>query len=261
LARGQLDQERSIDSPRSRALLRLSDTLRDLSSPIDLAHAAARILGETLSVSRCGYGTIDLAAETITVERDWNAPGVASLAGTLSFREYGSYIDDLKRGETVICPDVRLDPRTRENFDAFEALQARAFVNLPLVEKGSLVALLFLNHAAVRQWTDEELGFVREVAERTRIAVERRRHEEAIAADLALTTLLLDLATREVSDSAVNELSKEILSAAMAIVAADGGTLQLLDVPTRELYFAATCGLDPALTAHFSRVNATSKSP
>ena len=270
LARGQLDQERSDElrprqvnsAPvRARALLRLSDTLRNITSPIDLAHAAAQILGETLNVSRCGYGTIDLGAETITVERDWNAPGVASLAGTLSFREYGSYIDDLKRGETVICPDVRLDPRTRENSAGLEALKARAFVNMPLVENGSFVALLFLNHAAVREWTDEELGFVREVAERTRIAVERRRHEEAIAADLAITTLLRDLATREVSDSAVNELSKEILSAAMAIVEADGGTLQLLDVPTQELYFAAACGLDPALTAHFSRVNAASRSP
>jgi signal transduction histidine kinase/DNA-binding response OmpR family regulator len=273
-ARRELEQERQhrsqpvgtqvalrLNELRSRALLRLADTSRTVTNPIDLAHAAAQILGETLSVSRCGYGTMDLVAETITVERDWCSPGVMSLAGKLNFREYGSYVDDLKRGETVICSDVRLDPRTRANSDRLEALGARAFVNMPIVENGSVVALLFLNHAAVREWTDEELGFFREAAGRTRIAVERRRHEEAIAADLTITTLLRDLATREVSDSAVNELSKEILSAAIAIVEADGGTLQLLDEPTQELYFAATLGLDPALVAHFSRVNATSKSP
>ncbi len=257
----RIDASLRLTELRSRALLRLSDTLRTITSPIDLAYAASQILGETLKVSRCGYGTIDLVAETITVERDWNASGVVSLAGTLNFREYGSYVDDLKRGETVICPDARLDPRTREHSDRLEALQARAFVNVPLIENGDFVALLFLNHAAVREWTEEELGFIREVAERTRIAVERRRHEEAMAADLAITTLLRDLATREVSDSAVTELSKEILSAAMAIVQADAGTLQLLDVQTQDLYFAATRGVAPALVERFSRVNATSKSP
>ena len=38
---------------------------------------------------------------------------------------------------------------------------------------GGLVALLYLNHAEVREWPDEELAFVREVAERTRTAIAR----------------------------------------------------------------------------------------
>ena len=38
-------------------------------SPLRLPRSWA----ERLDVSRAGYGTIDLAAETITIERDWNA--------------------------------------------------------------------------------------------------------------------------------------------------------------------------------------------
>jgi hypothetical protein len=34
----------------------------------------------------------------LTVNRDWLAPGVESLAGTLNPRDYGSVIDSLKRG-------------------------------------------------------------------------------------------------------------------------------------------------------------------
>ncbi len=94
------------------ALLELSDRFRALTDPGDLAYAAAAILANTLAVSRAGYGTIDPVAETITVERDWNAPGIESLAGVLHFRDYGSYIDDLKRGETAVVSDARLDPRT-----------------------------------------------------------------------------------------------------------------------------------------------------
>src|SRR4029079_9737198 len=87
---------------RSRALARLGELIRDIEDPDQLAYAAAELLGRELDVSRAGYGTINLADETISIERDWNAPGIKSLAGTLHFRDYGSYIEDLKRGETVI---------------------------------------------------------------------------------------------------------------------------------------------------------------
>ena len=102
---------RVIDE-RKTALLKLADRLRELTNPSDLAYAAAEILAKTLRVSRCGYGTIDLVAETITIERDWTAPGIKSLAGVLHFRDYGTYIEDLKRGETVVFADAEKDPRT-----------------------------------------------------------------------------------------------------------------------------------------------------
>jgi PAS domain S-box-containing protein len=108
---------------RSAALLQLGDIFRTLTNPADLAFAAAEMLGKTLQVSRCGYGTIDPAAETITIERDWNAPGITSIAGVLRFREYGTYIDELKRGETVVCTDARIDPRTRETAAALEHME------------------------------------------------------------------------------------------------------------------------------------------
>jgi signal transduction histidine kinase len=63
-----------------------------------------------------------------------------------------------------------------------EAISARAFINMPLTENGGPVALLYLNHASARHWRDDEIAFVREVAERTRIATERRRAEQELAA-------------------------------------------------------------------------------
>jgi signal transduction histidine kinase len=53
-------------------------------------------------------------------------------------------------------------------------------VNLPVTEQGGFVALLYLNHATAREWTPGELELIREVAERTRTAVERRRAEQEI---------------------------------------------------------------------------------
>ncbi len=165
---------------RSRALVALSDRIRDIEDPDELAYAATEILGKTLNVSRAGYGTINKAAETITIERDWNAPGIKTIAGTLHFRDYGSYIDELKRGETVICADADTDPRTAHTAEALKAISAHSFVNMPVTEQGNFVALLYLNHEAARSWSDEEIALLREVAERTRTAVERRRAEQTL---------------------------------------------------------------------------------
>jgi PAS domain S-box-containing protein len=165
------------EEARRAALLELADRLRDLEDPGEISFAAAEILGRTLQVSRAGYGVVDPVTETITIERDWNAPGIRSLAGVLHFRDYGSYIEDLRRGETVVFADAEKDPRTSATADALKAISAQAVVNMPVVEQGGFVALLYLNHETARSWPDEELAFVREVAERTRSAVERRRAE------------------------------------------------------------------------------------
>ena len=170
---------RVIDE-RKTALLKLADRLRELTNPSDLAYAAAEILGQTLRVSRCGYGTIDLAAETITIERDWTAPGIKSLAGVLQFRDYGTYIEDLKRGETVVFADAEKDPRTATTAESLKTISAQSVVNMPITEQGGFVALLYLNHATAREWTSDELSFIRDIAERTRIAIERRSAEDRL---------------------------------------------------------------------------------
>ena len=175
------------------ALVELGDRIRNLEDPADLSFAAAEILGLTLGVSRAGYGTVDTAAETIAIERDWNAPGVQSLAGLLRFRDYGSYIEDLRRGETVVFADAEADPRTAANSGALEAISARAVVNMPVTEQGGLVALLYLNHATARAWPADELAFVREVAERTRTAIARLSAER----DLRVLTASLERRVQE----------------------------------------------------------------
>ncbi|HEY4213750.1 MAG TPA: response regulator [Steroidobacteraceae bacterium] len=259
--RWHMDEALRRQEARTLALLNLGDQFRSLTSPADLAYAAVKTLGETLNVKRCGYGTVDVDAETMATERDWNAPGSRSLAGVLNLRGHGTHIDELKRGETVVCADVESDARTAATAAQLEALDARSFINVPVIEDGVFVALLYLTDDQPRIWTGEELSFIRDVAERTRIAVERRRHEQAVATDLTHSVLLRDLAGRLVADGDVHTLFDEILAAAMTITEADGGTLQLLDSSTQELVFAAIRGLDPKLTSQFARVGATSGSP
>ena len=68
-----------------RALVELGERIRGIGDPDHLSFAAAEILGKTLEVSRAGYGTVDKAAETITIARDWNAPGIGTIAVSCTF--------------------------------------------------------------------------------------------------------------------------------------------------------------------------------
>jgi len=58
------------------------------------------------------------------------------------------------------------------------------------------VALLYLNNAGSREWSPEELELIRDVAERTRTAVERRRAETAVRENEA-RLLFLDALNKE----------------------------------------------------------------
>ncbi|AQR73680.1 PAS domain-containing protein [Sphingomonas sp. LM7] len=171
---------RGVIERRHDALAELADRFRDVEDPDEIAYTAAELLGQRLGASRAGYGTIDTQAETIRIERDWNAPGVRSIAGTLRFRDYGSYVDDLKAGRTVVVSDAEQDPRTRDAAAGLKAMSAQSFVNMPVTEQGGFVAMLFLNHGEARRWSDDELELIRDVAERTRNAVARREAEQAL---------------------------------------------------------------------------------
>ena len=173
-------------------LASLTDALRDLKSEREIGHVAANILGEALGASRVGYGTIDQAKDTLDVVRDWCAPGVATLAGTTDLRSYGSFIDDLKRDRFIAITDVDHDPRTAPAAAMLRARDAAAFVNVPVVEAGVLVAVLFVNDARVRHWTAEELVLIKEVAARIRAATERERSAVALRQSEAKFRIITD---------------------------------------------------------------------
>jgi two-component sensor histidine kinase/PAS domain-containing protein len=170
--------ERLETERRHNALLSLGDRLRDATTKGEMAAAAAEAMGDALDLSRAGYCSVDAEYETVAVERDWRLPGLPSIAGRHHFRAYGSYIEQLKRGETVVVHDVCTDPRTATEAKSLITIQARALFNLPVMERGRFVGLLFAICDHSHAWTDDEVRFLREVASRTRAAVSRAETEE-----------------------------------------------------------------------------------
>jgi PAS domain S-box-containing protein len=178
---------------RRNALLRLDDQVRDVADTANLSFAASKILGAALGAARVGYGVLNPQARTIAIERNWSAPGFVDVAGVHHFRDYGTYIDELLRGAEVANVDVEVDTRTAANAASFRALGIRAHLDVPVLEDGQAVGQMFVHSAKPRFWTDEEVAFVREFAERTHAAVARRTAEDALRASEDRQSFLLGL--------------------------------------------------------------------
>ncbi len=87
---------------------------------------------------------------------------------------------------------------------------------MPITEHGELVALLYLNHGSPRRWLDEDLLLLRDVAERARTVIERRRAEQDLR-QLA-TSLEQQVAVRTAERDRVWRNSRDLL----VVVGADG---------------------------------------
>jgi PAS domain S-box-containing protein len=212
--------ERKRSEERQAALVELGERLGALHDPTEMAYAAAEIAGRTLGLTRAAYGTLDATGCHLDIARDWTLPGVTSIAGRHRYADYGSYLPELRQGRAVIVDDVEADPRTAPQARGFRALDVRTVINLPLLERGHLVAVLCLHDAKRRNWTPDILDFVRNVVDRTRAAVARLRAEEQqelLNRELShrmknLLAMVQSIATQTMRSAVDVDTAKEVLA-------------------------------------------------
>jgi PAS domain S-box-containing protein len=164
--------------------LELADCLRPLTSAEDVIAAASRLLGRRLGLARVVFAEIGPAMR-LTVRRDWCRDGVDSLAGLdTMFDEFGpGMVEALRLGRDVLVRDVRTDPRTAAHRAAYEAIDMRAHLTIPLVKSGRLRAILSLQETTPREWGGDELRLARDMAERTWSAVETASAQAELRAE------------------------------------------------------------------------------
>ncbi|EAU42115.1 putative signal transduction histidine kinase with GAF domain [Fulvimarina pelagi HTCC2506] len=163
--------ERERQIRRQTALAELGGRLRDVRDVDEIVRRATASLAGGLAHDRIGFGSVDVDSETILIRPETRKPGVASIAGTHAFRNFGSFIENLKRGETVVIPDVRADVRTADAAEEFAKIDIGALLNMPVVQGGRLVLVVFVQHIKPHEWSDDELWFIRQIADRTQAAI------------------------------------------------------------------------------------------
>jgi PAS domain S-box-containing protein len=255
--RKRTEQALRDSEERQAFLLRLSDALAALADPLAVQAAAARLLGEHLGVDRVTYSELKGGEEM--VHREY-VHGVASGSGRAPLADLDpSLLEAYRRGEPFVMDDVVQDARLAVGERAALANAGEAaFAGAGLVQGGRLVAAISLHSQAPRRWKAAEIELLRPLADRIWTAVERARAEQLVADDLRDTGLLRELGARSVIAGDAQAFYESVLSVAIEIMQAQAGTVQILDVATRELVILATRGFSPEVTEHFLRVNAES---
>ena len=155
------------------ALIALADRLRDARSPREVGAAAAETLGRTLGVERSGFAVVDAVNEAFRVEQDWTAGGAGSLAGHYPLSALPACVRWMRRGEPLILSDAQAEAAFAQDGEGCSALRARAQVKIPLIRHGDLFGWLYVHGHDPRAWTPREVGFAKDVSERTWAALAR----------------------------------------------------------------------------------------
>lgn len=166
-------------------LFEMDAALREADSVQATYERTCGALGLALGASQVSYADIDASGEFATFLWEWNDGSIPTNIGRHRITDFGvSFADDLHRGQTIIVDDVAFDTRTSSP-DAqamFAQVSVCAFINIPLIKEGRLVAVLAVHHAKPRIWLEDDVFLAREVAGRVWTTMVRERAQEALRA-------------------------------------------------------------------------------
>lgn len=155
--------------------LKVADVLRGNDTQQALEEVA-QLLGQHFSVSRTGYALLDHDHGIFDYEVCWTDGSVPPLIGRYPAAAFGTKIvAALSAGETVAIEDLAAaalsdEARTR---DTAREVDTRAILVVPFVREGRLRTIIYLNNRSPRSWNGQDIAFMQEIAERTRLVIER----------------------------------------------------------------------------------------
>jgi PAS domain S-box-containing protein len=161
-------------------LLKLSDSLRPLSSPFAIQCAVARAARDYFRADRCYYCEIE--AGDAVVRREASCGGLPSVIGVYPMSSFPVYKSAVEAGLPILISDVHTSKLVDEDLRQHcIELKMCACLDIPVVKDGKTVGLLCVTQNTPRNWTNTEVEVAVEIAERAWAAVVRAKAEEALS--------------------------------------------------------------------------------
>jgi PAS domain S-box-containing protein len=164
----------------------LADALRFITDPHEIQTEAARVLCGHLQASCVYYTELLPGPEGLVIGRCYGERGGEGggpyVVGPLRMSELGpETFDRLRKGQRVVVDDLYADPSVGAVEKATSAARGiLAYVCVPIVKGGRLIAYFGACQFSARRWTASEIALVEETAERTWAAVQRARAETVL---------------------------------------------------------------------------------
>jgi NO-binding membrane sensor protein with MHYT domain/signal transduction histidine kinase/ActR/RegA family two-component response regulator len=162
--------------------LKIADILREQGSGEALREIAA-IMGGHFGVTRTGYGQLDPVEDYFDYDICWTDGTVPALLGRYPAAAFGEKIvAALAAGSTIVVEDILSEPISDEDRtrDTAREVDTRAILVVPFVRDGRLRTIVYLNDREPRRWDPEDIAFMEELAERTRLVIERDAVEQQL---------------------------------------------------------------------------------
>jgi NO-binding membrane sensor protein with MHYT domain/signal transduction histidine kinase/ActR/RegA family two-component response regulator len=155
--------------------LKVADVLRGRTTDEALQEVAA-LMGTHFGVTRTGYGQLDSVEDMFDYDVCWTDGSVPPLLGRFPAAAFGvKIVAALTAGQTIVVDDLMhssLSEETRTRGTARET-DTRSILVVPFVRDGRLRTIVYLNDRRPRRWHADEVAFMEEIAERTRLVIER----------------------------------------------------------------------------------------
>lgn len=160
-------------APAPIAIERLEERLAGATIATEVTFAAAEVLGSELRADRAGYALADATARAVLVEGLWGTPQQA--ATSYSLEDFGTSADGLRSGTPVLVNDVAVVLAEHPAYRGVAEAGVRAFLIVPVHERGKVVAFLFAQSGQPQHWNDADLALATMIAERARNARSQAR--------------------------------------------------------------------------------------
>jgi signal transduction histidine kinase/DNA-binding response OmpR family regulator len=238
-------------------LAEIADDLSRLSSADEIMQAIGTKVGIHLNISNCLFTQINEDKNQAIVEYTWHTSDTPDLTGIYRLSDFitPEFSQAAHSEEIVIIRNTQTDPRI--NTERYAAFSILSFITVPFHRNGKWKYLFTVNDSVPRDWNEDEIELIREVTNRAFPRLERARAEATVAADLKNTQLLRDLSARLITEDNTQVLYNEIVTVAITLMRADGGSFQILDESTQELVLLALQGFNQKMFDNFNRIDAS----
>jgi len=178
--------ERRLAERRQAALIELSDLLRGEPDRLAIVSAVLKVLGSTLKLDHASVASLSADGRSAILIDHWGPPRLGVPGSSFDLGECSK----LQAGRLLAIADAaRVSASAPLPLDA-QGLRGQVY--LPLLEHGQLRALLILASEQPRVWSEDDLAFARDVADRAWTTDERIRAERALRASEAQFRMLAD---------------------------------------------------------------------
>ncbi|WP_324721004.1 PAS domain S-box protein [Salinimicrobium sp. HB62] len=173
--------ERKEAEERQKFLLKLNEALRPLEEPVRIQEAAMQILGAHLDVNRAYFSEV-LDDEDTLADRRGYVKDVAPVTGIYKISDYNKEMwEKLKKGETLVLNEVPLNLMKNEEVEEdIIKKEIQAYIAVPLIKNGKLVAVISIHQKYPRSWNSLEIALVEEVCQQTWDEMQKAKAEKAL---------------------------------------------------------------------------------